>query len=62
MTSGNDQRPANLPAAAGGAQPSRKREITSAELLGGAREIRIHHANEIYTLRRTSKGKLILTK
>jgi hemin uptake protein HemP len=39
-----------------------RREITSVELLGGAREIRIRHAEEIYTLRQTSKGKLILTK
>jgi hemin uptake protein HemP len=39
-----------------------RREITSTELLGGAREIHIRHANEIYTLRQTSKGKLILTK
>lgn len=41
----------------------RKRgEISSAELFGGSREIQIRHAGEIYTLRRTSKGKLILTK
>jgi hemin uptake protein HemP len=41
---------------------SRTREITSAELLGSHREIRIRHANEVYRLRVTSKGKLILTK
>ena len=39
-----------------------RREITSAELLGNSREIRIRHADEVYTLRQTSKGKLILTK
>lgn len=39
-----------------------RREISSAELLDGAREIYIRHADELYTLRRTSKGKLILTK
>ncbi len=47
-----------VPAAPGGA----RREITSTELLAGAREIRIRHADEVYTLRKTSKGKLILTK
>jgi hemin uptake protein HemP len=41
---------------------SKRGEITSAELLRGAREIRILHADAIYTLRQTSKGKLILTK
>jgi len=40
----------------------RRRVITSAELLGNEREISILHANEVYVLHRTSKGKLILTK
>lgn len=60
---------AKLTGAAGGAGSTRvsapgaaRREITSAELLAGAREIRIRHADEVYTLRQTSKGKLILTK
>ena len=39
-----------------------RREITSIELFSGRREIHIRHADEIYTLRQTSKGKLILTK
>jgi hemin uptake protein HemP len=39
-----------------------RREIMSAELFGDGREIRIRHADEIYTLRQTAKGKLILTK
>ena len=39
-----------------------RREVTSGELLCGGREIRIRHADDIYTLRQTSKGKLILTK
>ena len=39
-----------------------KREITSVELFAGGREIHIRHADETYTLRQTSKGKLILTK
>ena len=47
----------------GGSQPAgSRRVITSRELLGGNREICIRHADEIYTLRQTSKGKLILTK
>jgi hemin uptake protein HemP len=41
---------------------SARREITSAELFAGRREINIRHGDEIYTLRQTSKGKLILTK
>ena len=45
-----------------GDQPRGRREITSAELLGTGREIRILHADEVYTLRQTNKGKLILTK
>ncbi len=51
------------PAGAAGTQPARlRREITSAELFAGGREIHIRHADEVYTLRQTSKGKLILTK
>ena len=38
------------------------REIASAALFGGEREIHIRHADKVYTLRQTSKGKLILTK
>ncbi|HEY9447260.1 MAG TPA: hemin uptake protein HemP [Burkholderiales bacterium] len=38
------------------------RHITSAELFAGSRELYIRHAGETYTLRQTSKGKLILTK
>ncbi len=39
-----------------------RREVESTTLLGGGRELLIHHAGETYTLRQTSKGKLILTK
>jgi hemin uptake protein HemP len=39
-----------------------RREIDSAELFAGSREVLIRHAGQTYTLRRTSKGKLILTK
>ena len=46
------------------ANPPRRarREYISDELFGNGREIHIRHADEVYTLRRTSKGKLILTK
>ncbi len=36
--------------------------ISSEELLNGRAEIQIQHEGEIYRLRRTSKGKLIMTK
>ena len=51
-----------IPAVAGAAPARARREITSTELFGDAREVHIRHADEVYTLRRTSKGKLILTK
>ena len=38
------------------------RRIDSRELLGTAQEIEIDHGGLIYRLRRTSLGKLILTK
>ncbi|SEQ04784.1 Hemin uptake protein HemP [Ectothiorhodospira magna] len=38
------------------------RLLSSADLLEGRRQLRIEHQGEIYTLRVTSKGKLILTK
>lgn len=38
------------------------REITSEELLAGGNELNIRHGDDLYRLRRTSKGKLILTK
>ena len=39
-----------------------KPKITSEALFGGAREVLIEHEGELYRLRHTSKGKLILTK
>jgi hemin uptake protein HemP len=42
-------------------QPQR-RQIRSVELFSGQREVLIEHAGEFYSLRQTSKGKLILTK
>ena len=52
---------AAVPAAAPGSQ-SQRRQVRSDELFGGRREVLIEHAGEIYSLRQTSKGKLILTK
>jgi len=39
-----------------------QRRLHSRDLLGAAREVIIEHEGEIYRLRCTSKGKLILTK
>lgn len=39
-----------------------RRKLASRDLLGGGNELHIEHNGEIYTLRQTSKGKLILTK
>lgn len=36
--------------------------LQSSDLFKGAKQLRIEHEGEIYTLRITSKGKLILTK
>lgn len=51
-------------AAQSAASPSlaHRRRVLSADLLEGAREIEIEHAGAVYRLRRTSLGKLILTK
>lgn len=37
-------------------------EVRAEALFGGAREVRIHHAGEIYRLQLTAAGKLLLTK
>ena len=39
-----------------------RRMTSTRELLAGGNEVQIEHKGEIYTLRQTSKGKLILTK
>ncbi len=39
-----------------------RRMTSTRELLGAGNELQIEHNGEIYTLRQTSKGKLILTK
>lgn len=41
---------------------NRVRRIASRDLLGEAAEIEIDHDGQLYRLRRTSLGKLILTK
>lgn len=38
------------------------RIVASAELFGDAQEVQIEHLSQVYRLRRTSLGKLILTK
>jgi len=44
-------------------KPTRgRRTVKSSELLRGGHELLIDHHGEIYSLRETSKGKLILTK
>ncbi|SEL46980.1 hemin uptake protein HemP [Ectothiorhodospira marina] len=42
--------------------PGDKNLLSSRRLLQGRRQLHIEHMGEIYTLRLTSKGKLILTK
>lgn len=39
-----------------------RRQLASHELFGGGNELNIEHNGEIYTLRQTRQGKLILTK
>jgi hemin uptake protein HemP len=46
------------PASSAGSPP----RWSTVELLGGASEVVIEHQGELYRLRRTSKGRLILTK
>ena len=41
---------------------AQRRQVRSTDLFGNYREVLIEHAGEFYSLRRTSKGKLILTK
>lgn len=52
---------AGVPTAASG-NTAQRRQIRSDDLLGGCREVLIEHSGELYSLRQTSKGKLILTK
>ena len=52
----------NLGRDIGNPQTGGPHEIDSAQLFAGTKEVLIRHAGERYTLRQTSKGKLILTK
>jgi hemin uptake protein HemP len=61
MSGGGEASINKPPAQRPGGAPER-REIESAALLAGGRELLIRHGSEVYTLRQTSKGKLILTK
>jgi hemin uptake protein HemP len=44
------------------ASSDKRRCVSSEALFAGDRELLIEHAGEMYFLRHTSKGKLILTK
>jgi hemin uptake protein HemP len=48
--------------AAAGARPAERRRIESQALFDGRVEIEIEHFEQVYRLRQTSLGKLILTK
>ncbi|WP_018948633.1 hemin uptake protein HemP [Thioalkalivibrio sp. ALMg11] len=52
----------HVPGKSAAREESGPREIASEQLLGRARQIRICHRGEWYTLRRTANDKLILTK
>lgn len=57
------QKPVRKPAAAAHHIIDHKQsEVDSKRLFGGNKELLIRHDGECYTLRHTSKGKLILTK
>jgi len=49
-------------AGSGIGQPEPARRVHSSELLAGQREIEIDHQGQLYRLRLTAQGKLILTK
>ena len=44
------------------ADPGSSRRLSSEELFGTEQEVEIKHGEVVYRLRRTSLGKLILTK
>jgi hemin uptake protein HemP len=60
----NDKRPTAPPpqATAPERPPAGPPVIASADLLGNAQEVWIHHNGDIYRLQETRAGKLILTK
>jgi hemin uptake protein HemP len=56
------QRESPTPARSPTPAEARLRRINSRELLGAAQEVEISHTGQIYRLRLTALGKLILTK
>jgi hemin uptake protein HemP len=56
------QRHALTPQRSTAVPSARLRRINSRELLGAAQEVEISHTGQIYRLRLTALGKLILTK
>jgi hemin uptake protein HemP len=52
--------PATTPALASRVAPLP--QLDSRQLFGAAQEVLIHHAGQVYRLRHTLNGKLILTK
>ena len=56
------QEPGAPSAAAGTVASTARRTVKSSDLLAGRIEVLIDHNGAIYSLRATSKGKLILTK
>jgi hemin uptake protein HemP len=57
-----DKKQDPVPTSAAGHKDARRRHIFSSALFDGGRAVEIDHAGVMYTLRQTSKGKLILTK
>jgi len=51
-----------MPTDAPRAAANRARRVSSRDLLGDTAELEIDHEGQLYRLRRTSLGKLILTK
>jgi hemin uptake protein HemP len=59
---GGADAPPISPAAAAGGAAGNVRRLDSRTLLGRDREVVIEHADQVYRLRLTTLGKLILTK
>ncbi|MEO8103820.1 MAG: hemin uptake protein HemP [Betaproteobacteria bacterium] len=69
IKTGPEFSPASMPASSAAGElsparpsPARVNSVSSEELLGARGELKIQHNGEIYSLRRTRQGKLILTK
>jgi hemin uptake protein HemP len=62
MTSGSEDTPGDPPGGWYETAPTPDGRIDSASLFGDAEIILIEHHGETYVLRKTRKGKLILTK